>query len=142
MKRRKKEPVGCIGPSKGRGPGTSLGKGHWRVIDSTGDWIASGFNTRAYALRWIDSFNLMRGGFELNDPDHKWLLSHWYPVRRPAPPVRLDPGTHAPTESSDLSVLLKRLKEVWRPLDTAARNSGFRCAHSFPEPMRRGHPRR
>jgi len=109
MKRRKKEPVGCIGPSKGRGPGTSLAKGRWRVIDSTGQWIASGFTTRASALRWIDSFHLLRGGFQLNDHDHKWLLSHWYPVR-PAPPVRLDPETLAPTESSGLSVLLKKFE--------------------------------
>jgi hypothetical protein len=103
MKRRKKEPVGCIGPSKGRGPGTSLGKGHWRVIDSTGQWIAAGFTTRTYALRWIDSFNLMRGGFQLNHQDHEWLLSHWYPARRP---VRLDPETRAPTESSKTNVLI------------------------------------
>ena len=122
MKRRKKEPVGCIGPSKGRGPGNSLGKGHWRVIDSTGHWIASGFTTRAYALRWIDSFNLMRAGHHHNDQDYKWLLSHWYPAR----PARLDPETRAPTESSDLNVLLKKLKEVWRPPETAAINPGSR----------------
>jgi hypothetical protein len=138
MKRRKKEPVGWIGPSKAKGRGTSLGKGHWRVIDSTGQWIAAGFTTRAYALRWIDGFNLMRAGHHLNDQDQKWLFSHWYP----ALPARLDPDTRAPTESSDLSVVLKKLKQVWRPLDIAARNSGFRCANSFPEPMRRGHPRR
>ena len=101
--KRKKEPVGWIGPCKAEGRGTSLGKGHWRVIDSTGDWIASGFNTCAYGLRWIDSFNLMRAGHHLNDQDHNWLLSHWYPVR-PARPVRLDPPEiHAPTESSDLT---------------------------------------
>src|SRR5262245_31245367 len=124
--KRKKEPVGWMGPCKAKGRGTSLGKGHWRTIDSTGDWIASGFITRAYALRWIDSFNLIRAGHHLSDQDHKWLLSHWYSVRRPARPVRLDPETtHAPTESRDLTVLLKRLKEVWRPLDTAARKSGL-----------------
>ncbi|HMF22515.1 MAG TPA: hypothetical protein VKG24_10360 [Pseudolabrys sp.] len=125
QRRPKKEPVGWMGPSKAKGRGTSLGKGRWRVIDSTGQWIASGFTTRAYALRWIDSFHLMRGGFELNDHDHKWLLAHWYPVR-PARPVRLDPEASAPTESGDLSVLLKRLKEVWRPLGTAAINPGSR----------------
>ena len=122
MKRRKKEPVGCIGPSKAKGRGTSLGKGHWRVIDSTGQMIAAGFTSRAYALRWIDSFNLMRAGHHLNDQDHKWLLSHWYRAR----PVPLDPEPRAPTESSDLTVLLKKLKEVWRPLETAAINPGSR----------------
>jgi hypothetical protein len=122
MKRRKKEPVGCIGPSKGRGPGTSLGKGGWRVIDSTGQWIAAGFTSQAYALRWIDGFNLMRAGSQLSDDDLKWIYLHWYPAR----PVRLDPETRAPTESSDLAVLLKKLKEVWRPPDTAAINPGSR----------------
>src|SRR5262249_44197411 len=54
--------------------------------------------------------------------DYKWLLSHWYPAR----PARLDPETRAPTESSDLNVLLKKLKEVWRPPETAAINPGSR----------------
>jgi hypothetical protein len=71
MRRRKKEPIGWIGPAKGSGPGTSLGKGRWRVIDSTGQWIAAGFTTQAYALRWIDGFHLMRGGFRLSDDDHE-----------------------------------------------------------------------
>jgi len=102
MKRRKKQPVGCIGPSKGRGPGTSLGKGRWRVIDSQGNWIASGFTTQAYALRWIDGFRLLRGGHQLSADDHKWLLLHWYRAR----PARLDPKPRASTESSKTTVLI------------------------------------
>jgi hypothetical protein len=101
MRRSKKEPVGWIGPVKGKGSGTSLGKGRWRVIDSTGQWIAAGFTTRAYALRWIDSFHLTWAGHRLNNHDRKWLLLHWYPAR----PVRLDPKTRASTESSDANVL-------------------------------------
>src|SRR5262245_9353127 len=99
MKRRKKEPVGCIGPSKGRGPGTSLGKGRWRVIDSTGQWIAAGFTSQAYTLRWIDGFYLLQAGHSLSPGDHRWIFLHWYPAR----PARLDPEIHAPTESSDLN---------------------------------------
>src|SRR5262245_39883113 len=82
MKRRKRQPVGWIGPSIGRGPGTSLGKGQWRVIDSTGQWIASGFTTRAYALRWIDGFNLLQVGQQLSDDDQKWIFAHWYAHQR------------------------------------------------------------
>jgi hypothetical protein len=74
--RLKKQPIGWIGPSEGKSSGTSLGKGRWRVIDSTGQWIASGFTTRAYALRWIDSFNLLQAGHQLNDDDFKWLFLH------------------------------------------------------------------
>ena len=115
MKRRKKEPVGCIGPSKGRGPGTSLGKGGWRVTDSTGQWIAAGFTSQAYALRWIDGFNLMRAGSQLSDDDLRWIYLHWYLAR----PERLDPKPRAPTESSKTNVPtskgLKRKRSArWR----------------------------
>jgi hypothetical protein len=125
-RRRKKEPVAWMGPTKSRGPGTSLGKGRWRVIDSTGQWIAAGFTTQAYALRWIDSFHLMRRGFQLSDDDHEWLPSHWYP----ALPARLAPETRAPTETSNANVLNPEETEtegVRRPLQTAAANPGNRA---------------
>src|SRR5262245_66338170 len=97
---------------------SNLGKGGWRVIDSTGQWIAAGFTSQAYALRWIDGFNLMRTGSQLSDDDLKWIYLHWYPAR----PVRLDPETRAPTEYSDLAVLVKNVKEGLRPADTSAIN--------------------
>ena len=108
MKRRKKEPVGCIGPSKGRGPGTSLGKGRWRVIDSTGQWIAAGFTSQAYTLRWIDGFYLLQAGHSLSPDDHRWIFLHWYPAR----PARLDPKPRASTESSKTSVLISSATEA------------------------------
>jgi hypothetical protein len=85
-----------MGPSRGKGPDAK-----WRVIDSRGHHIASGFLTQAYALRWIDSFNLLRVGHCLNDHDHKSLLWHWHSIR----PVQMDPETSAPTESARTSVL-------------------------------------
>jgi len=100
--RRKKELVGWMGPCKAKGRGTSLGKGHWRVIDSTGQVIAAGFTSQAYALRWIDGFHLLRGGHQLSDGDLKWTFSHWYRAR----PARLDPKPRASTESSKTNVLI------------------------------------
>jgi hypothetical protein len=100
MRRAKREPVGWLGAVEGKGPGASLGKGRWRVIDSQGNLIASGFTTRALALRWIDGFNLIRAGYPIDD--RKWHFSHWYPAQ----PARLDPEPRAPTESSDASVLI------------------------------------
>jgi len=91
----KREPVEWMGPTHGSRH-TSRGKGQWQVIDSCGHRIASGFETRAYALRWIDGFNLMRAGHQLSDDDHKWIFSHWHS----ALPARQDPEVHAPTESS------------------------------------------
>jgi len=69
--RLKKQPIGWIGPSEAK-------KGRWRVIDSTGQLIAAGFTTRAYALRWIDGFNLLQAGLQLEDNDSKWIRRHWY----------------------------------------------------------------
>jgi hypothetical protein len=99
--RRKKLPVGWIGPAKGEGPGTSLGKGRWRVIDSTGQWIAAGFETRAHALHWIDGFHLMQAGHRLSGPDEKWIFAHWYRAL-PARPV---PKPEPSTETGNASVL-------------------------------------
>src|SRR5262245_21861155 len=59
----KRQPIGWLGPSKGST--MSRGKASWRVIDSRGQVIASGFADRAFALRWIDSFNLMQAGYAL-----------------------------------------------------------------------------
>jgi len=71
----KRQPVGWLGPSKG--PTTSRGKASWRVIDSRGETIASGFADRAFALRWIDSLNLTHAGYALNDRDRRQFLAHW-----------------------------------------------------------------
>jgi hypothetical protein len=104
MTRAKKEPVGWIGPSMGSGPGTSLGEGRWRVIDSQRNSIASGFTTQAYANRWIDSFNLLRAGHRLNDHDRKWLLLHWYYERkqtRSAPPTESSSASAASKPTAD-----------------------------------------
>src|SRR5262245_1184012 len=76
----KREPIGWMGPS-GQ-------KSHWRVIDSRGQRIASGFTTRALALRWIDGLNLLRAGYQISDDDHEWIFSHWHS----ALPARQDPG--------------------------------------------------
>jgi hypothetical protein len=119
LKRTKKEPIGWIGPVKAKGSGTSLGKGRWRVIDATGQWIASGFTTRAYALRWIDGFKLMRAGY--HPEDEKWIFSHWYPAR----PVRRAPKPRASIETRKANVLTTKETEVTkaqRPLETAATN--------------------
>lgn len=121
MKRAKKEPVGWIGPAKGRGSGTSLGKGRWRVIDSTGQWIASGFTTQAYALRWIDSFNLLQEGYELNDEDRNWLFLHWYYAPRQRKRTR---SPSVPIESDKTVVRIEVQTEAQRPLETAAIKSG------------------
>src|SRR5262249_43314301 len=83
----KREPIGWMGPS-GQ-------KSHSRVIDSRGQRIASGFTTRAFALRWIDGLNLLRAGYQISDDDHEWIFSHWHS----ALPARQDPGLHASTES-------------------------------------------
>src|SRR5262245_40663784 len=107
MKRPKKEPIGWIGPAKATGRGTSLGKGRWRVIDSTGQWIASGFTTRAYALRWIDSFNLIQAGHDLSKDDHRWLLLHWYPARQRT----RTRSPSAPTESGKTTVLITKAND-------------------------------
>ena len=104
-RRPKKQPIGWMGPSEGRGPGTSLGKGHWRVIDSTGQSIAAGFTSRAYALRWIDGFHLLRAGY--CPDDEQWILAHWYP----ALPARLDPKPRASTVSSKANVLTTEVTE-------------------------------
>jgi hypothetical protein len=98
----KRQPIGWLGPSKG--PSTSRGKASWRVI-ARGQVIASGFADRAYALRWIDSFNLMQAGYALNDRDRRQFLSHWRsrsPARRPrqSHPGEHGPGAQAPTESA------------------------------------------
>src|SRR5262249_54753455 len=96
----KREPVGWMGPSRGKGSPAK-----WRVIDSRGYWIASGFLRQADALRWIDSFNLVRAGYRLNDHDHRSLLSHWHsiqPVRRTrslAPTESVNACVHAETEA-------------------------------------------
>jgi hypothetical protein len=103
MRRAKREPVGWLGAVEGKGPGASLGKGRWRVIDSQGNWIASGFTTRALTLRWIDGFNLLRAEYRLSEDDHKWLLLHWYPARQPKRP---DPEPQAPTESGEADALV------------------------------------
>jgi len=114
-RRRKKQPVGWMGVVEGPGPGTSLGKGRWRVIDSTGQWIAAGFTTRALALRWIDGFDLMRAGYRIED--EKWIFAHWYP----ALPARLAPKPRASTEARKASVPITETKtKVRRPLETAA----------------------
>src|SRR5262249_56128821 len=76
----KREPIGWMGPS---------GQvSHWRVIDSRGQRIASGFTTRALALRWIDGLNLLRAGYQISDDDHEWIFSHWHS----ALPARQAPG--------------------------------------------------
>jgi hypothetical protein len=121
MRRRpKKQPVGWMGPSEGRGSGTSLGKGHWRVIDSTGQSIAAGFTSRAYALRWIDGFHLLRAGY--CPDDEQWILAHWYP----ALPARLAPKRRASTESSKASVLTPEVTETkaWAAAGDCRNKSG------------------
>jgi hypothetical protein len=121
LKRTKKEPIGWISPVKAKGSGTSLGKGRWRVIDSTGQWIASGFATCAYALRWIDGFKLMRAGY--HPEDEQWIFLHWYPAR----PVRRAPKPRASIETRKANVLTTKETEVTkaqRPLETAAINPG------------------
>src|SRR5262249_50960228 len=83
----KREPIGWMGPS-GQ-------KSYWRVIDSRGQRIASGFTTRALALRWIDGLNLLRAGYQISDDDHEWIFFALALGTTSAP----GPGLHASTES-------------------------------------------
>lgn len=88
----KRLPLGWRGPSKDMR--------NWRVIDSQGHRIAIGFATRAYALRWMDSFDLIQAGYRLNEHDREWFLSYWLSLAsaRPARRARRT-RSHAPTES-------------------------------------------
>jgi hypothetical protein len=96
---KRRQPVGWMGPASGSGL-TSRGKGRWDVIDSQGTRIAAGFDTREKANRWIDSFNLLQAGYQLNDHDHEWFSWHWLSWL-PKRDHSTDQSTKVPTVTGD-----------------------------------------